>query len=116
MTCSLTSKDITIVSGYIPPSGISLPNRQSAKPLDPVSTKSGEGHLVLGQCSVQRISGRHRADQDKHDKSHALLSVVRTMREGDPSGSKNEQHANPERGRARYLRLGEWLSANFMNS
>ena len=45
MTCSLTSKDITIVSGYIPPSGISLPNRQSAKPLDPVSTKSGEGQL-----------------------------------------------------------------------
>ena len=45
MTCSLTSKDITIVSGYIPPSGISLPNRQSAKPLDPVSTKSGEGQF-----------------------------------------------------------------------
>jgi DDE superfamily endonuclease len=44
MTCSFTSKDITIVSGYIPPSGISLPNRQSAKPPDPVSTKSGEGH------------------------------------------------------------------------
>ena len=40
-------EDITIVSGYIPPSGISLPNRQSAKPLDPVSTKSGEGHPRL---------------------------------------------------------------------
>jgi len=26
--------------------GISLPNRQSAKPLDPVSTKSGEGHVA----------------------------------------------------------------------
>ena len=43
--CSPTSKDTTIVSGYIPPSGISPPNRQSAKPLDPVSTKSGEGQL-----------------------------------------------------------------------
>ena len=55
MTCSLTSKDITIVSGYIPPSGISLPNRQSAKPLDPVSTKSGKvtphSHSVLAAQS-----------------------------------------------------------------
>jgi hypothetical protein len=37
-TCSPTSKDTTIVSGSIPPSGISPPNRQSAKPLNPVST------------------------------------------------------------------------------
>ena len=43
-TCSPTSKDITIVSGSIPPSGISPPNRQSAKPHNPVSTKSQEGH------------------------------------------------------------------------
>jgi hypothetical protein len=39
-----TSKDITIVGGFIPPSGISPLNRRSAKLLDPVSTKSGEGH------------------------------------------------------------------------
>jgi hypothetical protein len=31
-------------SGFIPLSGISPPNRQSAKPLNPMSTKSGEGH------------------------------------------------------------------------
>ena len=38
-TCSPTSKDTTIVSGSFPPSGISPPNRQSAKPLNnPVST------------------------------------------------------------------------------
>jgi Integrase core domain len=42
-TCSPTSKDTTIVSGSIPLSGISPPNRQNAKPLNPVSTKSGEG-------------------------------------------------------------------------
>src|ERR1700704_4027057 len=42
-TCLPTSKDTTIVSGSIPPSGISPPNRQSAKPLNPVSTKSQEG-------------------------------------------------------------------------
>ncbi len=42
----------TIVSGYIPPSGISRPNRQSAKPLDPVSTKSGEGHAIGSELTV----------------------------------------------------------------
>src|ERR1700731_3494731 len=47
-TCSPTSKDTTIVSGSIPPSGISPPNRQSAKPLNPVSAKSGEGQLHQG--------------------------------------------------------------------
>src|SRR5580704_11703177 len=46
-TCSPTSKDTTIVSGFIPLSGISPPNRQSAKPLNPMSTKSGEGHFGL---------------------------------------------------------------------
>src|SRR6202045_3732461 len=46
-TCSPTSKDTTIVSGFIPLSGISPPNRQSAKPLNPMSTKSGEGHTRL---------------------------------------------------------------------
>jgi len=39
MTCSLTSKDITIVSGYIPPSGISLPN--SDVPLDVEKREAG---------------------------------------------------------------------------
>jgi hypothetical protein len=38
---------IQIVSGSIPPSGISPPNRQSAKPLNPVSTKSQEGQRSL---------------------------------------------------------------------
>src|SRR4029077_20961951 len=45
-TCSPTSKDTTIVSGFIPLSGISPPNRQSAKQLNPMSTKSGEGQYV----------------------------------------------------------------------
>src|ERR1700730_4061085 len=46
-TCSPTSKDTTIVSGSILPSGISPPNRQSAKTLNPVSTKSQEGHILI---------------------------------------------------------------------
>jgi len=63
MTCSPTSKDTTIVSGSIPPSGISPPNRQSAKPLDPVSTKSAEGHchvrpfyLLIARGAQTRMS------------------------------------------------------------
>jgi hypothetical protein len=40
-----------IVSGSIPPSGISPRNRQSAKPLNPVSTKSQEGHRSAARCS-----------------------------------------------------------------
>jgi HKD family nuclease len=47
-----TSKDITIASGFIPPSGISPPNRQNAAPLDPVSTKSGEGHPLSSQREI----------------------------------------------------------------
>src|ERR1700740_1814593 len=47
VTCLPTSKDITIASGFLLPSGISPLNRQTAAPLDPVSTKSGEGHADL---------------------------------------------------------------------
>src|SRR3984893_2961496 len=66
-TCLSTSKDITIVSGCIPPSGISPPNRQSAKPLDPVSTKSGEGHggdpsQTAGNRQLPAGSYEHRRD------------------------------------------------------
>jgi hypothetical protein len=43
------TKDTTIVSGFIPPSDISPQNRQSAKPLNPGSTKSGEGHESVTQ-------------------------------------------------------------------
>src|ERR1700746_392188 len=46
VTCLPTSKDITIASGCILPSGISPPMRQNAAPRNPVSTKSGEGHIV----------------------------------------------------------------------
>src|SRR5580704_716213 len=55
-TCSPTSKDTTIVSGFIPLSGISPPNRQSAKPLNPMSTKSGEGQSSQLACGCDRPS------------------------------------------------------------
>src|SRR4029077_15684140 len=55
-TCSPTSKDTTIVSGFIPLSGISPPNRESAKPLNPMSTKSGEGHYPNGTNGWPRVA------------------------------------------------------------
>jgi Type IV secretory system Conjugative DNA transfer len=45
----------TIVSGSIPLSGISPPNRQNAKPLNPVSTKAGEGHPLLTPGKVMQL-------------------------------------------------------------
>ena len=78
MTCSLTSKDITIVNGYIPPSGISLPNRQSAKPLDPVSTKSGEGHFgeyLAARTILKPVTAeRHVAEQGS--KGHLSICLA----------------------------------------
>jgi hypothetical protein len=69
MTCSLTSKDITIVAGFIPPSGISPLNRRSAKLLDPVSTKLGEGQIdaalkakIALEHSIDEPSRRHLRD------------------------------------------------------
>ena len=55
--------DTTIVSGFIPPSGISPPNRQSAKPPNPVSTKSEEGQCLTPAIrDFQRASHYLRAD------------------------------------------------------
>ncbi len=37
---------------------------------------------AVGRCTeVQRIRRRHHADQDQHDQAHALLAVVRAVRE-----------------------------------
>jgi hypothetical protein len=41
-------QDTTIVSGSIPPSGTSPPDRQSAKPLNQASSESGEGQTGGG--------------------------------------------------------------------
>ena len=55
MTCSPTSKDNTIVYGFILPSATSRENRQSDKPLNPVSTKAGEGQCSRFWSFKQRI-------------------------------------------------------------
>ncbi len=48
---------------------------------------------------VQRISGRHGADQDQHDQTHALLSIVRAVGEADAGAGEDQQPADPERRR-----------------
>ena len=54
-------------------------------------------NLRFRQGAVQRISGGHGADQDQHDKTHALLTVVGTVREADAGAGGNQKTANPER-------------------
>ena len=46
-----------------------------------LSRNSSEGHnRRLVDRVIQRIRGRHSADEDQHDESHALLAVVRSVR------------------------------------
>src|SRR6202048_5273860 len=82
-TCSPTSKDTTIVSGFIPLSGISPPNRQSAKPLNPMSTKSGEGHKLSEAqkaANTTRSKVRARVEHVFGDQKNAMRAeLVRTI-------------------------------------
>ena len=77
-----------------------------------------DDHRGLGRCSlellhvvrrrrvVQSVGGRHRAEQDQHDETHALLAVVRAMREADTGAGQHQQAANPQRRRRVALGLG----------
>jgi hypothetical protein len=56
-------------------SGISPPNRQSAKPLDPVSTKSGEGH-----STTMRFDPAIKAALDRAAKSDRRTASSLTMK------------------------------------
>src|ERR1700738_2892205 len=106
-TCSPTSKDTTIVSGFIPLSGISPPNRQSAKPLNPMSTKSGEGQSfdtihVLDPLGDQHLAfaaetaavlflGSRRFDHCTHPRFTALVRQQRAKQRlaVDPVGLRS---------------------------
>jgi transposase len=44
---SLITQELGIPAARLRAWRISPPNRQSARPLEPVSTKSGEGHLAV---------------------------------------------------------------------
>ena len=63
-------------------------------------------HLRFRQRAVQRISRRHGADQDQHDQAHALLTVVRTVREADTGAGQDQEAANPQRRRLVAFRRG----------
>ena len=65
-------------------------------------------HEVLGlfcrHGMIQRVGRRDRADENQHDQPHALLPVVRAVREADAGASQNQQGSNPERRRLGALR------------
>ena len=55
--------------------------------------------------AVERVGGRHHADQDQHDQPHAFLAVVRAVREADARARQDQDAANPQRRRRGALRL-----------
>ena len=55
--------------------------------------------LARGHRAVQRIGGRHGADQDQHDQAHALLAVVRAVEEADQRAGEDQDAADPQRRR-----------------
>ena len=60
--------------------------------------------LRFRQRAVQRIGGRHGADQDQHDQAHALLAVVGAVREADAGAGEDQDAADPQRRRLVALR------------
>ena len=56
-------------------------------------------HLRRAHRMVQRIRRRHRADQDQHDQPHALLPVVRSVKEAHARAGQHHQRANRPRRR-----------------
>ena len=59
---------------------------------------------LRGDCVIQCVGGRHRADQDQHDQAHALLPVVGTVEEADAGAGEHEKRANGPRRRCAALR------------
>ena len=56
-------------------------------------------HLRGTDGVVQRVSRRHRADEDQHDQAHAFLPVVGAVEEADAGAGKHHQRANGKRRR-----------------
>ena len=48
-------------------------------------------NVAVRHGAVQRIGRRHDADQDQHDQAHALLAVVRAVREADAGAGEDQQ-------------------------
>ncbi len=52
--------------------------------------------LAVADRVIQGVRGGHRADQDQHDESHALLTVVRAVEEAHTGAGQHQQAANPK--------------------
>jgi len=52
--------------------------------------------LIGADGVVEGVGCGHSADQDEHDETHALLSVVRAVREADTAAGADEKTADPE--------------------
>ena len=48
-------------------------------------------NIVRADRMIQRIRRGHRADQNQHDQSHALLPVVRSVEEADAGAGEHQQ-------------------------
>ena len=49
--------------------------------------------------AVEGVGGRNGAYEDEHDEAHALLTVVRAVREAHAGAGEHQQAADPERRR-----------------
>ncbi len=54
-------------------------------------------HLRGTDGVVERVSRWNGPDENEHDESHALLSIVGAMEEADAGAGKNHEHANRKR-------------------
>ena len=70
------------------------------------AVRRGNELLHISRCNgvVQCIGRGHGADQDQHDQSHTLLSVVGTVEEADAGAGEHQQCANGPRRRCVALR------------
>src|SRR4029077_8350452 len=63
----------------------------------------GDGDEILrlleGDGMIQSVSRRNRADQDQHDQTHSLLTIVRSMEETDAGASEDQQATDIKRRR-----------------
>jgi hypothetical protein len=62
-------------------------------------------HLRGGHGPVERVGDGHRTDQDQHDQAHALLAIIRAVREGHPAAGEDQDAADPPRRRRTGLGL-----------
>ncbi len=53
-------------------------------------------HVLLMHGAIERVGGRHGADQDQHDEPHAFLAVIPAVKEAHAGAGQDQQAANPQ--------------------